>query len=75
MYFVLNNRKDNLEKFGAKSEKAIFLEYSSTLKEYRVFNKRNLQVKEFILVIFDESSSKCTDNRNEKKVVKPIKNF
>ena len=52
--FVLNNGKDNLKKFDAKSDKGIFLEYSTNSKAYRIFNKRTLIVKESIHVTFNE---------------------
>jgi len=55
-YFVLNNSKDNLGKFDAKSDEAIFLGYSLHSKAYRVFNKRTLTVEESIHVIFDETN-------------------
>ena len=54
--FVLNNGKERLEKFDAKSNEAIFLGYSSTSKAFRVFNKRTLVVEESIHVVFDESN-------------------
>ena len=66
--FVLNNGKDNLEKFDAKSDEAIFLGYSSSSKAYRVFNKRILIVEESIYVTFNEDillpieSHECEDN-------------
>ena len=53
-YYVLNNGKDNLEKFDLKSDKTIFLGYSTTSKAFRVFNKRTLIVKESVHVVFDE---------------------
>ena len=52
--YVLNNDKDNLEKFDSISDKAIFLRYSTTNKAFRVFNKRNQIVEESIHVVFDE---------------------
>ncbi|XP_038989467.1 uncharacterized protein LOC120113034, partial [Phoenix dactylifera] len=52
--FILNNGKDNLSKFSAKSDEGIFLGYSSSSRAYRVFNKRTLVVEEFIHVVFDE---------------------
>lgn len=55
--FIHNNGKDNLGKFDAKSDKGIFLGYSTTSHAYRVFNKRTLIVEEFIHVSFDESNS------------------
>ncbi|PON67240.1 hypothetical protein PanWU01x14_104150 [Parasponia andersonii] len=54
--FILNT-KDNLGKFDSKSDVGIFLEYSTTSKAYRVFNKRTLIVEEFMHVIFDESNT------------------
>ena len=54
--FVLNNGKDRLGKFDAKSDEGIFLGYSTSSKAYRVFNKRTLVVEESIHVIFDESN-------------------
>ncbi|KAK8508672.1 hypothetical protein V6N13_116185 [Hibiscus sabdariffa] len=53
--FVLNNGKDNLGKFDAKSDEAIFLGYSLNSKAYRVFNKRTLVVEESIHVVFDDN--------------------
>ena len=52
--FVLNNGKDNLEKFDAKSNEAIFLDYSTSSKAYRVFNKRTLIVEESNHITFNE---------------------
>lgn len=54
--FIHNNGKDNLGKFDAKSDKGIFLGYSTTSRAYRVFNKRTLVVEESMHVIFDESN-------------------
>ena len=52
-YYVLND-KANLGKFDSKSDEAIFLSYSTTSKAFRVFNKQNLVVEEFVHVVFDE---------------------
>ena len=46
--FVLNNGKDNLGKFDAKSDEGIFLGYSLASKAFRVINKRTLVVEESI---------------------------
>ena len=54
--FILNT-KDNLGKFDSKADEEIFLGYSSSIKAYRVFNKRTLVVEESIHVVFDESNS------------------
>ena len=51
--FVLNNGKENLGKFDSKADEAIFLRYSLTNKAYIVFNKRTLNVEEFMHVVFD----------------------
>ena len=44
-YFILNNDKDNLGKFDAKSDVGIFLGYSTTSKAYRVFNSHPREKK------------------------------
>ena len=46
--FILNNGKDDLGKFDPKSDKAIFLGYSSSSKVYRVYNVRTSVVEESI---------------------------
>ena len=55
-YFILNT-KDNLEKFDSKADEGIFLGYSSSSKEYIVFNKRIIVVEESMHIIFYESNS------------------
>ena len=52
--FILNNGKDNLGKFDAKSDIRIFLGYSTNSKAYRVFNWRTKVVEESIHVKFDD---------------------
>ena len=52
--FVLNKGKENLGKFDPKADEAIFLGYSLTTKAYRVFNRRTLNVEEFMHVSIDE---------------------
>ena len=54
--FVLNNGKERLRKFDAKSDEVIFFGYSSSSKVFRVVNKRTLVVEESIHVIFDETN-------------------
>ncbi|XP_049414870.1 uncharacterized protein LOC125877656 [Solanum stenotomum] len=63
--FVLNNGKDDLGKFDARSDEGVFVGYSSTSKAYIVFNKRTLCVEENMHVIFDESYEKSKDELNE----------
>ena len=48
--------RENVEKFDSRSEKGIFLRYSSTSKAYRVYNKRTMKVMEIVNVVIDESS-------------------
>ena len=48
---------NNLGKFDAKSDKGIFLGYSTDSKAYRVYNKRTLVVEESVHVTFDEHNS------------------
>ncbi|WP_374695329.1 hypothetical protein ACEW7V_02450 [Areca yellow leaf disease phytoplasma] len=67
MLYAING-KDNLRKFDAKSNEAIFLGYSLHSKAYRVFNKRTLTIEESMHVIFDETNpspskkEECIDN-------------
>ena len=55
--FVLNNDKDNLGKFDAKSNEGIFLGYSLHSKEFRIFNKRTMIIEESIHVFFYETNA------------------
>jgi len=54
--FVLNKGKESGGKFDARGDEGLFLGYSSTRKEYRVFNKNSLKIEEFFHVVFDESN-------------------
>ena len=53
-YFKHDNGKDNLNKFDAKFNKAIFIRYFSSNKAFYVYRKRALNIKESIDVTFDE---------------------
>ena len=53
--FILEDR-ENVGKFDSRSNKGIFLGYSSTSKAYRVYNKRTMKVMEIMNVVIDESS-------------------
>jgi len=53
----MNNGKDNLGKFDAKSDESIFLGYSTSSRAYKVFNKRTL-VEESVCVVFEKSANK-----------------
>ena len=56
-YFVHNNAKDNLGKFDAHSDEAIFLGYAINSKAYRIYNLRTKVVEESIHVNFDENDN------------------
>ena len=53
-YFILKDR-ENVKKFDSRSDKGIFLGYSSTSKAYRVYNKRTKKVMETVNVVIDEA--------------------
>jgi len=55
--FILNNDKDNLGKFDAKSDEGIHIGYALNGHVYRVFNKRLLTVEKSMHVVFDESDN------------------
>lgn len=40
--FVLNNMKDNLEQFEPKNYECLFLEYSASIEDFRIFNERTM---------------------------------
>ena len=61
--FILNT-KDNLGKFDAKSDVVIFLDYSTSSKPFRVFNKRTMVVEVSIHVIFYESNNSLQEREN-----------
>ena len=47
--FIHNNGKDNIRKFDARSDEAIFLRYSSHSKAYRVYNNKNCALKKVFI--------------------------
>ena len=51
--FVLRNQGENLRKFEAKADEAIFVGYAAT-KAYRVYNLRMNIVMESVHVVFDD---------------------
>jgi len=53
-YFVLNNGKENLEKFDEKVDHGIFLGYSLNSHAYTIYNKRLMTIEESFHVVFDE---------------------
>ena len=54
--FILKDR-ENVGKFGSRSDEGIFLRYSSTSKAYRVYNKRTMKVMKTVNVVIDGSSN------------------
>lgn len=52
---MLNNDKNDFGNFNHKSDEDVFVGYSSSIKAYRVFNKRTLCIEESVDVIFEES--------------------
>ena len=52
--FILNT-KDNLGKFGSKSDNGTLLGYSETSKAYRVYNSRTSVMEEAIHVRFNDT--------------------
>ncbi|XP_070036449.1 uncharacterized protein [Nicotiana tomentosiformis] len=64
-YFVLNNGKEALGKFDAKSDEGIFLGYSAQSKAYKVYNKKTQCVEESI----HEPGSSITITEVENRVV------
>ena len=54
--FVLNNGKNPIGKFDAKSDETILMGYTLNSKAYRVFNKIFLIVEESIHIMFDETN-------------------
>jgi len=53
--FVLNNGKENLGKFDAKSDEGIHIGYALNGHANRVFNKRLLTVEKSMHVVYDET--------------------
>jgi hypothetical protein len=53
--YILNDR-EYLSKFDSKSDKAIFLGYSTNSRAYRVYNLKTKSVMESINVVFDDAS-------------------
>jgi len=54
--YILNNGKNSLGKFDAKSDKRIFLGYSLSSHAYRVYNKKLMTIEESMHVVFDETN-------------------
>jgi len=52
-YYILRDQ-ENLYKFNSKSDKRIFLGYSSHNKAYRVYNLRTQTIMKLINMVIDE---------------------
>ena len=59
--FVLNNGKENLGKFDAKSDEVIFLDYCLISKAYRVFNKRIVKLKSLYMLFLMNLITLCQE--------------
>nr|XP_023870462.1 uncharacterized protein LOC111983046 [Quercus suber] len=53
--------RENVGKFDSRSDEGIFLGYSSTSKDYQVYNKRTIKVMETVNVVIDESSNSSSE--------------
>ena len=71
--FVLNNGKDNLGKFDAKSDEGIFLGYSSNSKTFIMYNKRTMIIEESIHVVFYETNPIRPRKAKEMEMMKNLK--
>ena len=71
--FILEDR-ENVGKFDSRSDKGIFLSYSSTSNAFQVYNKRTMKVMETVNVVIDESfdsSSKKGIEEFPKEILPP----
>jgi len=71
--YILNN-KEKLGKFDPKSDKAIFLGYSTTSKGYRVYNLKTQTVEISMHVIFDEYDEHSQPKESEDTDVSTLHN-
>ncbi|XP_049364757.1 uncharacterized protein LOC125829593 [Solanum verrucosum] len=54
---------NNLGKFDPRSNEGIFLGYAPISKAFRVFNKRTLNVKESVHVVFDDTNPRVQESK------------
>jgi len=71
--YILNNKK-KLGKFDPKSDKAIFLGYSTTSKGYRVYILKTQTVEISMHVIFDEYDEHSQPKESEDTDVPTLQN-
>jgi len=62
------NTTDSIGKFQAKSDRQIFLGYSTTSKPYRVYNIRTNTLEESIHVKFNECLETKRRNEDEEEI-------
>ena len=62
--YILND-KDQRGKFEAKSDEAIFLEYSTTGRAYHIYNKRMKAIKESMNVVVDDFNEFSEKSKEE----------
>lgn len=72
-YFVLNNGKNDVGKFNPRSDKGVYVGYSSTIKAYIIYNKGTHYMDKSIHVVFDEvgvtSEGNLLNNANLEKLL------
>jgi len=71
--YILNN-KEQLGKFDTKSDKVIFLGYSTTSKGYRVYNLKTQTVEISMNFIFDEYDEHSEPKESEETEVPTLQN-
>lgn len=54
--FILKNANDRTGRFEEKSDEGFFLDYPTTSKAYRVFNKKTQSVEESVNIKFQDSA-------------------
>ncbi|XP_070017750.1 uncharacterized protein [Nicotiana sylvestris] len=64
--------EDQLGKFDAKSDKGVFLGYSSQSKAYKIYNKRTQCIEESVHVIFYESHPSFEKSAEEDQDGEPL---
>ena len=65
--YILND-KENLGKFDPKSDKGIFLGYSTNSKGYRIFNLKNKTMEISMHIIFDEFDNMDTKKDDDEEI-------
>jgi hypothetical protein len=66
--YILNT-KENLGKFDSKSDKAIFLGYSTNSKGYRIYNLRTQTMEISMHIVFDEFDDLIIPSNEEEQEI------